>query len=327
MKNKNLLLPVTAAITGLVLSAAAAMAQGFPSKQITIVVPFPAGAGPDVVARLIGEQLAPRAKQPVVIENRPGASGMVGAAVVAKAAPDGHTLLLTPNTLYIAPHVMAKGAKPPADVNNDFTAVIMPSQTAMVMVAHPGLGVKNAKELAALAKSKPGLSYASSGAGSVLHIAGEQFKRAAGVEMTHVPYRGIAPAINDVVAGHIHVTFSGIGPLRQHLASGKLVALALVESKRSAALPDLATAIEQGLPDVAVEGWYSVLAPRATPASAIAFLNTQMNEILKSPDVKARIEKIGEIVLGGSPEAAAARIKADYERYGAIIKTLNISAE
>lgn len=326
MIRKTSMTGAATALAALLLSSAAAMAQGFPSKQITIVVPFPAGAGPDVVARLIGEQLAPRAKHTVVIENRPGASGMVGAAVVAKSAPDGHTLLLTPNTLYIAPHVMAKGAKPPADVINDFAAVIMPSQTAMVMVAHPGLGVKSVKELAALAKSKR-LSYASSGAGSVLHIAGELFKQAAGVEMTHVPYRGIAPAINDVVAGHIQVTFSGIGPLRQHLASGKLVALALVEGKRSAGLPDLATAIEQGLPDVAVEGWYSVLAPRATPAAAIAFLNTQINEILKTPDVKARIEKIGEIVLGGTPQAAAARIKADHERYGALIKKLNITAQ
>lgn len=306
---------------------APAQAQTYPSRQITIVVPFPAGAGPDVVARLIGEQLSTRVKQNVIIDNRPGASGLVGAAVVAKSPADGHHLLLTPNTLFIAPHVMAKGTKPPADVINDFTAVIMPSQTAMVMVANAGLGVKTARDLAALAKSKPGLSYASSGAGSVLHIAGELFKQAAGVDLLHVPYRGIAPAINDVIAGHVHVTFAGIGPLRAHLASGKLVALALVEGKRSPALPDLPTAMEQGFADVAVEGWYSVLAPRETPKLTVDFLNKQINDIIASPDVKAKIESMGEIILGGTPEAAAARIKADYTRYGEIARRLNIVGE
>ncbi len=318
---------LTLAILGAGPLTASAQAQTYPSRQITIVVPFPAGAGPDVMARLIGEQLTTRVGQPVIVENRPGASGLVGAAVVAKAAPDGHHLLLTPNTLFIAPHVMPKGAKPPADVIGDFTAVIMPSQTAMVMVANPGLGVKTAQEFAALAKTKPGMSFASSGAGSVLHIAGELFAKSAGINLLHVPYRGIAPAINDVVAGHVQVTFSGIGPLRQHLASGKLVALALVENKRSAALADLPTAIEQGFADVAVDGWYSVLAPRGTPVQTVAFLNRQINAIVASPDVKSRIEAMGEIVLGGTPEAASARIKADYERYGAIVERLKIVGE
>jgi len=326
MVKKTILALAAPALAGLLLSSAA-LAQSFPSKQVTIVVPFPAGAGPDVVARLIGEQLSPRIKQPVIIENRPGASGMVGASAVVKSAADGHTLLLTPNTLYIAPHVMAKGAKPPVNVLTDLVPVIMPSQTAMVMVANPKLGVKTAKEFADLLKKKPGLSYASSGGGSVLHIAGELFAAAAGANMTHVPYRGIAPAINDVVAGHIQVTFSGIGPVRGHLSKGTLVALALVEAKRSAALPDLPTAIEQGLADVAVDGWYSILATRGTPAAAIQELNTHINAILASPGTKARIEKMGEIVLGGTPEAAGARIKADYERYGALVRKFNIKAE
>lgn len=305
----------------------ASPASAYPTKPVTIVVPFPAGAGPDVLARLIGEQLGARLKQSVVVENRPGASGFIGATAVARAAADGHTLLLTPNTLFIAPHVMAKGAKPPVDVLKDLVPVIMPSQTTMVMVANPKLGVKNARELAELARSKPGLSYASSGAGSVLHFGGELFTNAAKVNILHVPYRGIAPAINDVIAGHVHVTISGIGPLRAHLASGALVALATVEAERSKALPDLPTAIEQGFPGVAVNGWYAVLAPAGTPSSVIALLNKEINAVLEVPVVRDRLAKAGEIILGGSPESLGKRMKADFERYGEIAQRLKITAE
>ena len=311
---------------GALAGATADEVAAFPTKRITIVVPFPAGAGPDVVARLLGDEIAKTLGQAVVIENRPGASGLVGAGAVVRADADGHTLLLTPNTLFIAPHVL-KSTQGQVDVVNDLQAIIMPSQTAMVMVANPKLGLKTAKDFAEMARTKPDMTYASSGNGSVLHIAGELFNEAAKLSVRHVAYRGIAPAVNDVIAGHVNVTFSGIGPIRQHLSAGTLVALALVEAKRSPALPELPTAIEQGLPDVAVDGWYSVLAPKATPAANIALLNKEMNAILATPDVKARIEKMGEIVLGGTPEVAGARIKADYERYGALVKKLNIQAE
>jgi len=320
---------------GAALATAAALAAGlisspasaYPTKPVSIVVPFPAGAGPDVLARLIGEQLGARLKGSVIVENRPGASGFIGATAVARAAADGHTLLLTPNTLFIAPHVMAKGAKPPVDVLKDLVPVIMPSQTTMVMVANPKLGVKNAGELAELARKKPGLSYGSSGAGSVLHFAGELFKDAAKIDMLHVPYRGLAPAINDVIAGHVHVTISGIGPLRAHLASGSLVALATVEAERSKALPDLPTAIEQGFPGVAVNGWYAVLAPAGTPSSVIALLNKEINAVLEVPVVRDRLAKAGEIILGGNPELLGKRMKADFERYGEIAQRLKVTAQ
>lgn len=306
--------------------ALAGPAAAYPTKPITIIVPFPAGAGPDVMARLLAERLGPVLKETIVVENRPGASGMVGATVVARAPADGHTLLLTPNTLFIAPHLVAAGAKPPVDVIGDFAPVIMPSQTTMLMVANPKLGVKTAKEFADLAKKKP-MNYASSGNGSVLHIAGALFANASGINLTHVPYRGIAPAVTDVIAGHVEVTFSGLAPVRQHINSGALVALAVVEPKRSAAMPQLPTAIEQGLKDVAVEGWYAVLAPKGTPQPVIDRLNKEINAILALPDLKQKVEQTGEVVLGGTPEELAKRVKADYDRYGEIVRRLKITAE
>lgn len=305
---------------------AMAPASAYPTKPITIIVPFPAGAGPDVMARLIAERLGPALKETVLVENRPGASGMVGATAVARAPADGHTLLLTPNTLFIAPHLMPAGAKPPVDVIGDFVPVIMPSQTTMVMVANPKLGAKNAKEFAELARTRP-MNYASSGNGSVLHIAGALFANSAGAKLTHVPYRGIAPAITDVIAGHVEVTFSGIGPVRQHIASGALVALAVVEPERSAAVPELQTAIEQGFKDVAVGGWYAVMAPKGTPQPVVDRLNKEINTLLALPELKQKVEQSGELILGGTPAALATRVKADFDRYGEIVRRLNITAE
>jgi tripartite-type tricarboxylate transporter receptor subunit TctC len=161
----------------------------------------------------------------------------------------------------------------------------------------------------------------------VLHIAGELFRVSAGINLTHVPYRGIAPAVTDVIAGHVQVTFAGLAPVRQHIASGALVALATVEAQRSSAMPDLPTAIEQGFKDVAVDGWYALLAPRGTPQSVIDKLNKDINALLVTPDLKQRIEQTGEVILGGGPEALAKRMKSDFDRYGAIVQRLKITAE
>lgn len=307
---------------------AAASALDYPTKAVTIIVPFPAGAGPDVVARLVAERLATRLGQPFVVENRPGASGLVGATAVARAAPDGHTLLVTPNTLFIAPHVMPSGTKPPIDVVADLTPVVALSQTTMVLVANPALGVKDAKQLADLARKEPGkITYASSGNGSVLQIAGELFNQAAQVNIQHVPYRGIAPAITDVLAGHVKITFSGYGPVRDHIQSGTLIALAVVEAKRSTVIPNLSTAIEQGFADVAVDGWYAMLAPKGLPTEIVDRLNKEVNATIALPDVRERIEKLGDLPLGGSQEVAAARVKHDYDRYGQIVSRLKITSD
>jgi tripartite-type tricarboxylate transporter receptor subunit TctC len=305
-----------------------ASAADYPSRTVTIVVPFPAGAGVDVTARFLAERLSVKLGQTVVVENRPGASGLVGAATVARAAPDGLTLLMTPNTLFIAPLVMPAGTKPPIDVVNDFAPVVMPSQTTMVMVANPGLGVTDAKQLADLARKEPGkLTYGSSGNGSVLQIAGELFNQAAQVDIRHIPYRGIIPAVENVLGGYVNVTFSGIGAVKGYIQSGALVALATVEENRSAAVPQLATAIEQGFPDVAVDGWYALLAPKETPAEIIDRLNKEVDAILATPDVRERMSSIGDLVLGGTPEDTGKRIRHDYDRYGVIVTRLKITSD
>lgn len=301
-------------------------ALAYPTKAITIIVPFPAGAGPDVVARVLAERLGPQLKEGIIVENRPGASGMVGATAVARSLADGHTLLLTPNTLFIAPHLTANDTKPSVDVIADFEPVIMPSQTTMVMVANPKLGVKTAREFADLAK-KQTISYASSGNGSVLHIAGALFSNSAGITMTHVPYRGIAPAVTDVIAGHVQVTFAGLVPVTQHVNSGALTALAVLDPKRSPTIANVPTAIEQGFTDVAVEGWYAVLAPKGTPRDVVQRLNKELNFILISEETKQKIEQTGEVVLGGTPDDLAKRMKSDYDRYGEIVRRLKITAE
>jgi tripartite-type tricarboxylate transporter receptor subunit TctC len=308
--------------------AESAFAADYPNRAVTIVVPFPAGAGVDLTARLLAEQLAIKFARPVVVENRPGASGLVGAAAVARATPDGYTLLMTPNTLFIAPHVMPAGEKPPVDVINDLEPVVMPSQTTMVMVANPTLGVTDAKQLADLARKEPGqITYGSSGNGSVLQIAGELFNQSAHVDIRHVPYRGIIPAIENVLGGYVNVTFSGIGPVRGYLQSNTLVALATVEEKRSAAIPELPTAIEQGFPDVAVDGWYVLLAPKGTPQEIVDRLNHEVNTVLDMPEIRERIVVIGDLTLGGTPEEAKKRILRDYDRYGAIVSRLKITSD
>lgn len=305
-----------------------AFAAAYPSRPVTMIVPFPAGAGVDVTARLLAERLAVQLGQSVVVENRPGASGLVGAVAVARAPPDGLTLLMTPNTLFIAPHVMPAGTTPPIDVINDLAPVAMPSQTTMVMVANPGLGVTDAKQLADLARKEPGkLTYGSSGNGSVLQIAGELFNQAAHIEIRHIPYRGIIPAIDNVLGGYVNVTFSGIGAVRAYIQSGALIALATVENNRSAAMPQLPTAIEQGFPDVAVDGWYALLAPKGTPAEIVDRLNKEVNAVLAMPDIRERIGSIGDFVLGGTPQDTEERIKHDYDRYGAIVSRLNITSD
>lgn len=308
-------------------SAQAPAATPFPSKPIVIIVPNPPGGGPDVLARSLGEKLATRLGQPVVVENRPGASGMIGAAAVARAAPDGYTLMLSPNTVFSAPHVLPKGAGSQIDVLKDLAPVIQPTKGVMVMVANPSLGVKNAKDLVALVKKEPGLAYASAGNGSPMHIAGELFKKSAGVDMLHAPYKGIAPAISDVLAGHVKVTYGALGALGQHIESGRLVALGTAEAQRSPLMPNLPTLAEQGIPNVAVNAWYGVFAPKDTPTAVIDKLNAEINAVLQQPDMIARLKTTWEVPVGGTPQDLARAAKLEYDTTGKVVKEFNITAD
>lgn len=303
------------------------LAQTFPSKTITIVVPFPAGGGPDLAARVLAEKLAPKLGQAVVVDNKPGAGALLGAGAVARATPDGHTVLLTPNTLAISPHVLTGRAVSSIDVQKDLVPVVAPASTPLALVAGPQLGVKNLAELAALTRTKTDLTYGSPGNGSPMHFAGEMFKKSTGQSLLHVPYRGVAPSINAALGGEVQLLFVALGGALPHIKAGKLVPLAVVEKTRSTLLPGVATAAEQGVENVEVAAWYGVFAPTGTPAVAINRLNKEINEALKLPDVRERFTGAGLEVLGGTPARLADFMKADHQRYGSLARELGIRAD
>jgi len=276
---------------------------------------------------VLADKLAPKLGQAVVVENRPGAGALLGASAVARAAPDGHTLLLTPNTMVISPHVLAPGAGGGVDVHKDLVPVISPATTPMVLVANPQLGVTTLKGALDAARKSPGLPYGSPGNGSPMHFAGEMLKRSAQVDLLHVPYRGVGPSITAALSGEVKMLFTGLGGAVPHIKAGKLVPLALTESKRSALLPDLPTATEQGVAGVEVNAWYGVFAPTGTPAAVVARLNREFNDVLQLADVREKLNGAGLDVLGGTPQVLADFMKADNERYGKLAKELNIKVD
>jgi tripartite-type tricarboxylate transporter receptor subunit TctC len=312
----------------LLLFAATAVAQPYPARPVTLVVPFPPGGGPDLFARILAERLPSKLGQPVVVENRPGVGGIAGANSVAKSAPDGHTLLLAPNTIAIAPHLLPKGAGGGVDVIADLAPVIMPASTPMLLVVHPELGVKSVDELVAAAKKNPGQPYASAGTGSPMHIGAELFKKAAGVDLFHVPYKGVAPSVAAALSGQVKILFTaGGGSVAPHLRAGRLRALAVTEKRRTALFPGIPTLAELGYPGVEVDAWYGVLAPAATPAAVIARLNREINAVIEQSDVRERLNTAGIDVRGGTPEAFGAEMREDYARYGRIVQELGIKAD
>ena len=302
-------------------------AQAFPGKAVTIIVPFPAGGGPDLAARVLAEKLAPRFGHPVVVENRPGAGALLGASAVARSTPDGHTLLLTPNTMVISPHVLAPGAGSGVDVHKDLVPVIAPATTPIVLVASPQLGATTLKAAIEAARKSPGIPYGSAGNGSPMHFAGEMLKRSAQVDLLHVPYRGVAPSITGALSGEVKLLYVGLGGAVPHIKAGKLVPLAVTEKARSTLLPSVPTATEQGFPNVEVNAWYGVFAPTGTPAAAITRINQEINEVLKMPEVREKFTGAGLEVLGGTSQLLADFMKADNQRYGSLAKELNIKAD
>jgi tripartite-type tricarboxylate transporter receptor subunit TctC len=324
--SRRLALAWLAALPAATLAQAPAPAT-FPSRQVTLVVPFPAGGGPDLAARIIGEKLAPRLGQPVVVDNKPGAGALVGASFVAKAPADGHTLLLTPNTMVISPHVLAPGAGGGVDVHKDLVPVIAPATTPLVLVAHPSLGATKLQAALEAARKSPGLPYGSAGNGSPMHFAGEMFKRSTKLDLMHVPYRGVAPSITAALGGEVKLLYVGLGGAVPHIKSGKLVPLAVTEAKRSELLPEVPTATEQGVGGVEVNAWYGVFAPAATPTAVVLRINREINEVIKMPEVRDKLMGAGIEVLGGTPQVLADFMKADNQRYGTLAKELAIKAD
>ena len=318
------------AATGWLASAVfstAVQAQTFPSKQITIIVSYPPGGDTDALARLYAEKLSKSLNQTVIVENKPGASGTIGNAFVTKAAPDGHTLLFTPNTISIATLVLKTGTGAQYDVLNDFTPIIQVGTQSLFLVVNTASGVTSVKDLVAAAKAGKVNTYGSPGSGSPMHILGELFNKSAGVAIKQVPYRGSAPAVVDLIGGHIPFMYTTLGPVAQHIATGKLAVLAVADPRRSPLAPNVPTLTELGYRDADVGAWQALMGPKGMPADVTATLNRHMNDILKQPDVIDRMTRIYTEVTGGEG-AFLRRVNAfDHNRYAKVIKEFGIQAD
>jgi tripartite-type tricarboxylate transporter receptor subunit TctC len=303
-------------------AAPAALAQGaatFPTKPITIIVSVSAGGSIDTIARSLAEELAKNLGQPVIVENRPGANGNLAAAAVARAAPDGYTLLATGgSTLNLNPHLYKQL---PFDPLKSFVPITMTARTNLILVVHPKLKVDTVEAFVALAKAQPGkLNYGSAGNGSLLHIAGELFNDGAGVDTNHVPYKGLAPAVNDLLAGQIDFMFDSATTV-PHIKSGKLKALAVVGPNRLAALPELKILSAHDIKGMEVaSGWHGLFAPAGTPPEIVARLNAEAVKVLGMPKIKERISALGAEPASSSSAELSKRLASDIERLGPIVR-------
>ncbi len=300
-------------------------AAEYPNRPLRFVVPFLAGGPSDVLARTLGQKMVQDWGQPVVIDNRAGAAGIIGADLVAKSAPDGYTLLMAQVGDTIS---MSLYSKLPYNFERDFTPITLVGLTPFILVVHPALAAKNVPELIALAKAKPGaLTFASGGTGVASHLAGELFKSTAGIDIVHVPYKGQAPATADLLGGQVSFMFNNPITALPHIKAGKLRALAVSTAKRFSGLPDVPTVAESGLPGFDVGFWLGTLAPAGTPRAVIAKLNAEMVKILRMPDVGERLAALGVEVVGSSPEEFARVIRADVVKWGKVVRDSGAKAD
>jgi tripartite-type tricarboxylate transporter receptor subunit TctC len=285
---------------------------------VRLIVPFTPGAINDLIARLLAAKLAEAWRQQVVVDNRPGAGTVIGTDLVAKATPDGHTLLLVSAAFAINPTLYAKL---PFDPVRDFAPVTLVGAAPFVMVAAPALPVRSVRELVALAKAKPGqLSYASTGIGATAHLVGEMLKTAAGIDLVHIPYKGFAPALTDVIAGQVQVTYGTYSTLAPHMQAGRIRALAVTSAQRSQVAPELPTIAEAGYPNFNATAWWGVVVPARVPAAFIQKLQTDLVGIVRQPEMRERLAREGVDAAGDRPEQFAAFIRAEIERWGAAVK-------
>jgi tripartite-type tricarboxylate transporter receptor subunit TctC len=303
----------------LALIAAGPAAQNYPTKPVRLVVPFPPGGTTDILAREVGQRLSASLGQTVVIDNRPGAGGNIGAELVAKSAPDGYTLLMcTVSTHAINPNLYAKL---PYDHVADFAPVILVASVPNVLEVTPSLPVNSVADLIKLAKEKPGqINFASSGSGTSIHLSGELFKTMAGVDMTHVPYKGSAPALTDLIGGQVQVMFDNLPSSLPQIKAGKLRAIAVTSAQRAPALPNVPTIAESGLPGFEATSWFGVVAPAGTPPAIVARLNADLNQWLQTPEAREKLLAQGAAAAGGSPEQFAAYIRAETEKWAKVVK-------
>lgn len=325
-KRRRLALAVLA--TGaLALAPLAAQAQGaFPSKALTIVVPFSAGGTTDILARVVGQYMSKDLGQPVIIDNRAGAGGNIGAQLVARAAPDGYTLLMGTVGTHAINQSLYK--KMPFDPIKDFAPVTRVALVPNLLVANPSQPFKTVKELIAYAKANPGkVSFASSGSGTSIHLSGEMFQQMAGVEMQHVPYKGSAPALTDLLGGQTAIMFDNMPSVISHVRAGKLRPIAVTTPTRSPALPDVPTIAESGVPGYSATSWFGILAPAATPAPVIARLNASILKALADPEVKKKLAEQGAEPHGEKPEQFAEFIRSETAKWGQTVKVSGATAD
>ena len=302
-----------------------ASAQSWPQKPIRMVIPYPPGGPTGVMGRLVATKLPELLGQPVIVDNKPGASGQMGAADVAKAAPDGYTFLTNASIHVINPHVYSK---PMVDPIREFTPVALIGVVPLVMVVPPMQPAKDVKEFIAWAKANPGkVNFASASSASAQHLAGEHFKQVTGIDMQHVPYNGSGPALADLVGGHVQLMFDSLPSSMSFIRSGKLKALGASSSKRLAVLPDVPTLIEAGVPDFDLTTWYGVWAPAGTPKDIVARMNAEIVRLVVMPDMKEKLAGLGVEASAFTPEQFAAFNRTEYERWGRIVRAANIKLD
>lgn len=304
-------------------AAGAAQAQDWPSKAVRMVVAFPPGGSTDIAVRVLAERVAPALGQAVLVENRAGASGNVAAEYVLKQPADGHLVLATADALASTPHLY-KLAFDPA---KEFLPVVQLTRQPVVLAAHPSLGVNSVAELIVLAKSKPGLGYATSGSGSLQHMAGEWFAKLAGIQLTHVPYKGGGQAVTDLVGGQVPLGSLGNTPLLPHYRAGKLKIIAQTTRARSASLPEVPTYEEAGQRGLVLEQWLGLFLAAGSPPAAVARLNSEIGKALAEPSVRERFAQVGLEPVGGTPQEFARLYRDDYEKYARLTKELNIKLD
>ncbi|MGZ5137880.1 MAG: Bug family tripartite tricarboxylate transporter substrate binding protein [Burkholderiales bacterium] len=323
---KDLAVRVSALLLVLAFTTSEAIAQAYPAKIVRLVIPFPPSGGSDVIARILVPKFAEALGQQVLVDNRSGANGNVGTEIVARSAPDGYTLLFNGSgTLAINPSLYEKL---PYDAVRDFAPISLVVLQPHVLVVHPSVPARSVKELIALAHAQPGkLNFASSGSGSLAHLAGEMFKMMGRVDMVHVPYKGAAPSLVDLVAGHVHLVFSSSPSVMPQVRTHRLRALAVTTAKRVAAMPELPTIVESGLPALIITGWYGLLAPAGTPGNITVRLNSDIVSTLRQSDVRQKLIDLGLEIETSTPQGFGDFVKAEIAKYAKVVRSANIRVD
>ena len=298
-------------------TAVTSLAQTYPSQPLRMLVGYPPGGGSDVIARLAAQQLSEGLGQQIVVDNRPGAATMIATSIAAKANPDGYTLLFVTSSLVINPSLYRKV---PYDPFRDFAPVSLVASTPFVLVVHPGVPASSVKELIALARSQPGvLNYSSGGSGSTGHLATELFKSMAGADIRHIPYKGLGPALTDLLGGRVTLTFGSLPSVVQHIRTGRLKALALTSARRMPSLPDLPTIAESGLPGYEVDQWFGIVVPAGTPRAVVRRLSSTIARFSGIPEARERFLGVGAEPLHTTPEKFGAYIKQEYAKWAKVV--------